>query len=300
MPTIKLALVQVSSKLGQVEYNFQRQARIVADQRTQGADLVVFPELSLTGYQLKDLTSDVALTPDRLLDLWSGLGVGREIEIVCGYLEQSAGYQYYNAMAHLHIDKAGKAQLLHNHRKINLPTYGMFEEERYFSRGNSLRAYDSPLLGRCGLLICEDLWHPANTLMLALDGPKLEGVGVMIVGANSPARGVESGREEPANADRWRVLAQSAALTNNALVLVCQRVGVEDGFVYTGGSAIVGPGGIEIARAKLFDEDMLVADVDPGALIREQRIMLPGGAMDDYELLTRELKRIGRQHLDGE
>ncbi len=293
----QICLAQVSCKLGRVNENFERHVEIVEQARRDGADLLVFPELSLCGYQLKDLVSDVALPIETVLEGWQRLGAGRPIEVVFGYLEQSPGFQYYNAMMHLRIDENGQPTLLHNHRKLNLPTYGMFEEERYFSGGNRLRAYDSPLLGRTGLLICEDLWHPANPLILSMDGPGMEGVGTIIAGSNSPARGVAGGDTEPANTRIWKLLARFSALAYNCLVIVCQRVGVEDGFVYTGGSEVIGPGGVELAKAGLFDEQILTCRLDLEALIRERRTMLPGGTQEDYERLQRELNRVGRVYL---
>ncbi|RJO66178.1 MAG: carbon-nitrogen hydrolase [Myxococcales bacterium] len=296
----RLVLAQIAPKLGLVEENAARHQAIVREARAAEADLVLFPELSLTGYLLKDLVSDVALSEAELLDLFAGLGPGRPIEIAVGWLERSPGYQVYNALAHLRIGEDGGARLLHNHRKVNLPTYGMFEEERYFSSGKLVRAYDSPLLGRTGMLICEDMWHPANPLLLSLDGPGLEGVNTILVGSNSPSRGTAEGGQEPANAAIWRLLARYTALTANCLVAICQRVGVEDGFVYVGGSEIIGPGGLPLARAPLFDEAILTCDVELDSLIRERRMTLPGGALDDYDRLRRELERIGRRHLEDE
>ena len=299
MSPIRIVLAQISARLGELESNLARHLEIVKRYRDDGTDLVVFPELSLTGYLLKDLVAEVALSREELVELWRRAGGGRPVEVVCGYVERSPGFRYYNALAHLVIDEAGSVRLLHSHNKLNLPTYGMFEEKRYFSYGHTLRAYDSPLLGRTGLLICEDMWHPANVLSLSLDGPELEGVKIIIVGSNSPARGVGDGSEEPENAAIWSLLARHSALVNNCLVLVCQRVGVEDGFVYVGASEIVAPGGRSSRRGALLKEEFIEDTIDLEGLIRERRISLPGTPIEDYDRLMRELKRIGQSFLSG-
>jgi predicted amidohydrolase len=295
MADIRFLLAQIAPKLGRVQENLKAHLQILADARERQADIVVFPELSLTGYQLKDLVTDVGLSQAELCQLFSELGKGRTLEAVVGYMERSTGFHYYNAMAHLQIDAAGDVRLLHNHRKLNPPTYGMFEEERFFTQGTQLRAYDSPLLGRCGMLICEDFWHAANTLVLSVDGPDMEGVDVMLVGSNSPARGVDKGRDYPKNAMGWQTLSRYVALTANCLVAVSQRVGVEDGFVFVGGSEIIAPGGEALTAASLFEETQTVCDVNLKALIRENRIALPDGALEDISRLQREIIRIERE-----
>jgi len=298
--TKRIVLAQIAPGLGMLKENIERHLEIVSDARKKKADVVVFPELSLTGYQLKDLVADVALMQGEVLDLFKLLGEGKSIEVVLGYMERSTGFQYYNAMAHIVINSSGRVRLLHNHRKINLPTYGMFEEQRYYSQGKNLNAYNSTSIGRCGMLVCEDFWHPANTLLLSLDSQGLEGVKAVFVGANSPARGVTAGNTEPANSTTWKLMARHTAMVCNCLVVICHRVGVEDGFVFVGGSEILAPGGKEICRAPLFEENILTCDIQVDALVREGRIMFPGGSIDDYELLERELDRIRKDHLTGE
>jgi len=299
MTELSLALIQFAPKLGDLNDNFRRHLTQLHTLRAEGVKLAVFPELSLTGYQLQDLVAEVALTRDELIQGFSSLGPGPEIEFVVGYMEHSHAVRCYNAMAHLRLETDGTLRLLHNHRKLNLPTYGMFEEQRYFSRGNRLAAYDSPLLGRTGLLICEDLWHASNPLLLALDGPELEGATTLIIGSNSPTRGLPQEQDEPDNAVAWDFLARSTSITHNCLVLVCQRSGVEDGFVFTGGSEIVAPGGKRLARAPLFESETLRHSLNLEHLLKQRRGMMPGGPADDYDLLVRELARIKKSAFRG-
>lgn len=293
MKHIRVALVQMAPKLGLVTENAAEHRRTLAACREAGDQLVVFPELSLTGYQLKDLVAEVALSPAEMMALFADLGAGPAIEFVVGYMERSPGARAYNSLAHLALDENGELRLLHNHRKLNLPTYGMFEEERYFAKGRSLRAYDSPLLGRSGLLICEDMWHPANPLLLSLDGPSLEGVRVLLVGSDSPARGVGGlSRRDTENAVQWDLLARYTAMTAGCAVLVSQRVGVEDGFVFTGGSQVVLPGGVELVRAPLFEEAVLRAEIPLDDAIRRFRVVPGAGPQEDFERFMREGARI--------
>ncbi len=300
MGKTRISVVQIASKLGRLEDNTEKHIEIIRRLRGENSQVIVFPELSLTGYQLKDLNADVSQSREEILQRFSGLGDGPPVEAVFGWLERSRGGHYYNSLAHLSIDSSGSASFLHNHHKINLPTYGMFEEERYFSPGKTVRAYDSPVLGRAGLLLCEDMWHPVNPLLLSLDGPGLEGVRVLMVGSNSPTRGVLGAETEPWNVAVWKTLARHAAITSNCLVVVAQRVGVEDGFVFSGGSEILGPGGEVLARAPLFEEAFLSCDVDLDGMFQERRTVMPRGAMVDYDRLVRELGRIGGKHLDGD
>lgn len=299
MATIRVALAQTAPKLGLYEVNLAAHLALLGEARRRGIELLVFPELSLLGYQLKDLANELAVPAATLLDAFSTLGPGAPIEVVVGFMERTENGRATNSLAHLRLDEEGRATRLHVHRKLNLPTYGMFEEERFFAKGHTLRAYDSPLLGRCGMLICEDMWHPANPLTLALDGPGLQGARVMIVGSDSPARGVLGlDRQAPENAEQWDLLARYTALTCNCAVLVAQRVGVEDGLVFGGGSEIVLPGGRLLARAAFFEETLLVGEVPLDAALKRQRATPFAGPEDDFERLNRELLRIGRRYLE--
>lgn len=299
MPSIRVALAQIAPKLGLTQANLAAHLTLLGQAREQGIELLVFPELSLMGYQLKDLANELALPVGELCSAFSGLGRGPAIEVVVGFMERAESGPATNSQAHLRLDEHGRATLLHVHQKLNLPTYGMFEEERFFAKGHTLRAYDSPLLGRSGMLICEDLWHPANPLILALDGPGLHGARVLIVASDSPARGVLGlDRSEPENAEKWDLLARYTALTCNCAVLVAQRVGVEDGLVFTGGSEIVLPGGQLLARAALFSEELLVGDLPLEVSLKRQRATPFAGPEEDFERLRRELLRIGRRYLE--
>ncbi len=246
--------------------------------------MIVFPELSLTGYFLRDFVPDVALAADapELEHLARAAGPAA---LVLGFVEESSRHSFYNAAL---FAEAGER--LHVHRKVYLPTYGLFEEQRYFAAGNRLRAFDSPLLGRVGLLVCEDFWHlSAVTVMQA------EEIDVLICISNSPARGVAG--ERVATADTYERMAKTYAQLLGALVIVVNRVGFEDGLCFWGGSLVVGPDGETLAQAPQLDPALVVAEFDP-AKLRQARLTTPL-ARDEQLLLTcEELARIRRRRYE--
>ncbi len=296
---MKIRLVQCGAALGEFEKNFAFHSENIKKAASEGIDIIVFPELSLTGYLLRDLISDVALEADELVGRFSSITTGgKAIEVVCGYVEKTRGGRYYNAAAHALITPDGRASLLRNHRKANLPTYGMFEEQRYFSQGLDVKAYDSPLLGRCGLLICEDLWHVANPLLLSLDGPDLDGARFIIALSNSPSRGVDAASEgSPRNLSLWKDLCLVYAQLFNAYVLHCQRVGVEEGLVFSGGSLVVSPEGEILAEAPALDDWELDAAFESSAALRRARLKFAGRSGDDFFRLHAALERLRGEYV---
>ena len=151
-----VALAQLAPKLGNFSDNIEAHLRWVEKARTAGANLVVFPELSLTGYILQDLVPDIAVPLPDATRLQPLLDACRGIDCVFGFVEVSSNFNYYNAAAYVSDGK-----ILHVHRKLYLPTYGMFDEMRFFAMGENLRTFQTQF-GELGLLICEDLWHPST------------------------------------------------------------------------------------------------------------------------------------------
>ncbi len=140
--------------------------------------------------------------------------------VVAGFVEESAGHQFYNS-----VFFAEQGSLLHVHRKVYLPTYGLFEEQRYFAAGKRIEAFDSPRFGRVGLLVCEDFWHLSAAAIM-----QAEEVDLLICVANSPARGVDG--ERPRTAEIYDRLARTYAQLLGAMVIVVNRVGFEDGLCF--------------------------------------------------------------------
>ena len=174
----RIALAQVGAVLGDVEKNVKHHIELSKKAIAQGADAIIFPELSLTGYTLRDLNNEVALDPANSPLLKDLRELSKEITIICGGVERSKSGGVQNAAF---VFEGGECK--HSHHKIYPPTYGIFEEERYFLAGNNAIAYESSKLGRIGILVCEDLWHPSLPYMLAYQGSQM-----IITIAESPTR----------------------------------------------------------------------------------------------------------------
>ena len=247
--SLRIGLAQIDCRLGDVEHNLEHHLEWIARARAAGVELLLFPELSLTGYRLLHLTPRVALQPARSTVIRRLAQAAPEMAVAVGCVEEDERGFLFNSALLLH----GGA-LAHTHRKLYLPTYGIFQEGRFFNEGRRLAlcdAFGNPF----GILICEDFWHsdPAERLVRA--GAKL----LAVVSASPGRIGPDP---MPPSQEAWESLTRASALLNTAWVVYCGRVGWEEGSFYTGGSHIVRPGGELLARAPYFDEDLLVADLD--------------------------------------
>jgi len=281
MEQYTIAVAQLSPALGDLERNLDLHEKIVKEARGQGVDLLLFPELSLTGYFLKDMVPSVALTPHDPRLQWFK-EASREMAIVVGLVEESRDHRFYNAAAYF---EGGK--LLRLHRKLYLPTYGLFDEHRYFAQGDSLRTFDTRF-GRMALTICEDLWHPAIPYLAALDGAEC----ILCLSA-SPGRGLQSNGTF-ANAAAWEHLNRAYAQLFTCFLYYCNRVGYEDGTCFWGGSEVISPAGTPLLKAPYFEETLLHVRIDRQEARRE-RIANPLLRDERLDLTLRELKRITKQ-----
>ncbi len=274
---------QIGPRLGNLEANRELLEAQVRAAEEQGADLLVFPELSLTGYFLKDMVPEVAFARgDAAMREIAGLS--KKVSLVVGFVEESSRHGFFNAAAYFE-----GGELLHVHRKVYLPTYGLFDENRYVGRGDGVRAFDTRF-GRAAILICEDAWHPSLAGVASLDGADL-----LIVPSASPARGVGKGNGEGGLAIQrvWQALARTYAAAYNQHVIFSNRVGYEDGINFWGGSEILCPSGESLARAGREEPEMLLAQLDT-ANVRRARIASPTLRDEDLHLTLRELDRIRR------
>ena len=246
----KIGLAQIDSRLGDVDRNAERHLDWIARAREAGVDLLVFPELSLTGYRLLHLTSRVALPASSpvLQRLAEAAGPMR---VVVGFVEEGES-GLHNSAVLLGGGELGRVGALH--RKLYLPTYGIFQEERFFRAGRRLDTVDLPW-GKAGVLICEDLWHPELARRLAAAGARL-----LIVPSAGPGR-IGAG-DAPDSHEAWETLTRATALLTTCWVLYCNRVGWEEGSFYAGGSHVVRPGGEVSDRAPFLDEHLLLAEID--------------------------------------
>ena len=273
-----VALAQIKPKLGCLLDNLDIVEAAVEKGIKERAGVVIFPELALTGYFLKDLVPEVALSLDspeikRLLTL------SRHISIAVGFVEVTAEYRFYNSALYLE-----DGEIRHLHRKVYLPTYGLFDEQRYLARGLRLRSFDTRF-GRMGILICEDMWHLSASYVLAMDGAT-----TILCLSSSPGRGIMDD-ENLGSTVAWQTLNATTAMFLNCRVLYCNRVGYEDGVNFWGGSEAVGPNGEVTARGKILDEDFVIAEIEEGALRRE-RIFSPLMRDESLSITLRELQRI--------
>lgn len=275
------ALAQIDSIVGDLKRNIERHTGYTKRALEGGANLVVFPELSLSGYSLKDLDWETAIRPgcdDILGDLKE---LSRDISIIAGGVEESGSFGLHNSV--LLIENGAVSTI---HRKLYPPTYGMFEELRHFSAGTTVRAADSRI-GRIGALICEELWHLPLPYLLAKDGA------TVIIGiAASPTR--ITGEDAHlgiarVNSEQHRTIARLLS----SYVLFCNRIGFEDGVNFWGGSEIIGPHGEPIVQARFFDEDLVFAEIDDQEIRRARRLSRHY-LDDDPHLVLRELRRILR------
>ena len=241
---LTVGLAQIDCTLGAVESNFQKHLSWIEEAREQGVELLLFPELSITGYRLLHLTSRVSCQIDESERLRLLADATGEMAVVVGLVEEGGEGVLYNSAVML---RAG--QIVHVHRKLYLPTYGIFQEGRFFGPGQRLDL--APIAGeKLGLLVCEDLWHPQLAQRLAAGGGKV--LGVLSAG---PGETLES-------QEIWECITRSTAVVNTSWLLYCNRVGWEEGSFYSGGSHIVRPGGQILCRAANFQEDLLVASID--------------------------------------
>ncbi|MHB8620108.1 MAG: nitrilase-related carbon-nitrogen hydrolase [Chloroflexota bacterium] len=279
---MKVGLAQTAPRLGDLDANVKRHLELIAQARDVGTDILVFPEMSLTGYFLEELAYHVSLRAeseplDRLAQ------AAGEMALVVGFVEESADFHYYISAAFLQ-----HGRLRHLHRKVYLPTYGMFTDQRYFAEGDRIRAFDADF-GRCGLLICEDIWHNSAVSILAA-----EGASYLISINSSPGRGVVTGGRTLGSSDAVEMLNRMYAQFFTSFVIFCNRVGYEDGINFWGGSEVIAPDGECLVKAPYFEESLVYADLDPGAL-RRVRIDLPLLRDEKLDLTVREYQRILKQ-----
>ncbi len=280
-----IALAQFAPRLGDVDANLKQILDRIAQAQKQNVNLIVFPELALTGYYLKDLVTDVAvhLTPDdpRLAPL---LAASKNIDVVVGLAEEDSRHRYFISAVYL-----SDARIVHVHRKVYLPTYRLFDDARFFGAGDSLRAFDTRF-GRMGLLICEDAWHLSTPYVLWMDGADF-----LIDLSASPGYGVSTPNGALASAESVNAFLRAYAELTTTFVIYCNRVGVEDGITFWGGSRIVGPDGATIAAAPELEDALLVAEIDTDAL-RRARLRLPALRDEQRELVRRELERVAKRN----
>jgi NAD+ synthase (glutamine-hydrolysing) len=259
--SLPIAVAQFRPRKGAYDENLCRFGGFFRELRgwAEPPALLVAPEAALTGYFLEGGVRDLAVSAERLFD-----DLRRQhreagappLDVAVGFYEVFENRLFNSA---LYAELGDGGGIRHVHRKVFLPTYGVFDEERFVESGRTVQAFDTRW-GRAAILICEDAWHSFTPLLAALDGAQL-----IIIPSASPARGVrptESGPGRPQSLERWERIVQAIAGEHGVYVVLAQLVGFEGGKAFLGGSLVGAPRGELVVRAPLFDEALMPAQLD--------------------------------------
>lgn len=281
-----VALAQINVKLGDMDANLKKHLEYVEQAKDAGASLLIFPELSLTGYYLQDITHEIGIPispPGEPLRQLMEASRKHKMDICVGFVEESDRFVHYIAQAYI-----GEGEIKHVHRKVYLPTYGMFDDMRYVGWGHQVRAFDTRF-GRMGMLICEDFWHLSMPYLLWLDGAD-----TLLMVAAGPGRGVKPGDDYLDTNYEVAMTHRVYAELFTTFIFHCNRVGYEDGVAFGGYSTVIAPDGDFIARGEHFEECLVIAVVNPES-IRYKRRSLPLLRDERPEVTLRELQRIVKE-----
>jgi NAD+ synthase (glutamine-hydrolysing) len=282
MMRIRVTLAQINTRLGDVQSNLEKHLSLAKQAWRDGTDLLIFPELSLTGYALQDLVPTVACQATHEDPIFSRLlDASRDLDMVVGFVEEDRRNRFFIASAYL-----SQGQIVHIHHKVYLPTYGLFDEGRFFAPGDSIRAFDTRF-GRMGMLICEDFWHASPPYILWADGADL-----LLFSSASPGRGLST--EPRLESSAWVEHTNRAyAGLFTTFVVHANRTGFEDGLNFWGGSTIFDPDGNSLLQGPYFEEATLAAEIDLDQLHRT-RARLPILRDEKAGLIQHELNRVLR------
>ncbi len=247
---LKLALAQINTRLGNIQSNLEKHMSLANQASRDGMDLLVFPELSLTGYVLQDLVPSVSCRPVPDDPVFAPLlDASRAIDLMVGFVDEDTRHRFYIASAYL-----SQGKVLHVHHKVYLPTYGLFDEGRFFAPGDSVRAFDTRF-GRFGMLICEDFWHASPPYLLWLDGAD-----VLLFQSASPGRGLNG--EPKLESSAWVEHTNRAyAGLFTTFVAHANRSGFEDGLNFWGGSTVFDPDGKLVVQGPYFEEAVTSSEI---------------------------------------
>ena len=276
--TFTVALAQIGSRLGNVEKNLEKHLEHVERARKNGAAFAVFPELSLTGYMLRDLAYEVA--DDCKKALKSVATASKGIYTLLGFVNEPRPGIYQNAAALLYNGK-----ILGVVPKYYLPNYGPFEEKRYFKEAGvkDLKVFNTKY-AKLGITICEDVWHPEPCEALARLGAD-----VIFCISSSPIRGFYGAKGKTVGERSWEKILGTRAIENTVYMIFVNKAGAEDEEYFWGGSTIISPDGVEVAEAKHLDEDFVIGEVDLNRLVRVRRFSSFRDHHQDFHNLLRRL-----------
>jgi predicted amidohydrolase len=279
---VTVGLAQMHPKIGDLAANLKIHLEHIAAAKAHGVDLLLFPELSLTGYNVQDLAYELATPPDADSPIFGPLlqaSADYQMDLMVGFIDTDNRARYFIAAAYL---SGGK--VVHVHHKVYLPTYAMFDEGRYFAPGDDVKAFDTRF-GRFGMLICEDFWHASPPYLLWLDRAD-----VLLFHSASPGRGLDA--SDRLSSARWvQLVNQAYGSLFTDYIIHCNRVGYEDGLNFWGGSTIVDPDGEFVISGPMHEDALIIQTIDLNQL-RRSRSRLPLLRDERTDLRARELGRI--------
>ena len=282
---MKVAIAQIAPHLGDMEKNLDIHVNLVERAQKNKVNLLVFPELSLTGYTLQDFVPDVALRPDESPVFQRLKQLSKGISLVVGFVEERERGLFFNSAAYL-----SEGKILHIHRKVFLPTYGMFEELKFFGQGKNFLTFTSPF-GKAGLMICYDFLHYGAGYLLFAGGSE-----IVIIPSAAPGRGV-SGKDGWESSHMWELMGESLSRFSTSFVIYANRVGFEDGKSFAGGSFIYNPGGKLLAKASYGDEEFMVTEIDLNEILTFRK-KWPYKRDEKPEIILEALKRVVKTYED--
>lgn len=276
---VRVGMSQIAPRLGDIEGNLKLHLDAIRAAEAEGLQLLVFPELALTGYHVREEAYNLAIRTTAQDPVFAELlAASAHIDLVVSFIEEDERYRYYISAAYL---SAGK--LIHCHRKVYLPTYGLFDEGRFFSPGHEALSFETQF-GRMGILICEDLWHASLPYLLWLDGADT------LIGLSAS---LEHGAKdaELGTADRVDAILRGYSILHTLFVVHANRTGTEEGLHYWGGSTVFKPNGERAVQGPFFDSALVCTDLDMADL-RTARIDLPLLRDERATLTAHSLTRI--------
>ncbi|HEV7367475.1 nitrilase-related carbon-nitrogen hydrolase [Arenibaculum sp.] len=274
---LRVAAAQTHSHLGDLEANLKDHLAIIDAARSQGIEVLLFPEMSLTGHSAGPDTPRLAITRDseQVRQLAEAAG---SMTVIFGLIEEGIAAQFYNSAFAVR-----EGELIFIHRKLSLATYGQLEDGKYFAAGRFVETIHFDNAWRAGLLICNDLWNPAMVHLAALHGATL-----LFAPISSAAEAVGGEFDNPGN---WEVNLRFYAMTYGMPVVMANRVGREGSLSFWGGSRILDPFGRTLATAQGDEPQLVVADLNYER-VREARFLLPTVRDSNLSLLLREGNRL--------
>ena len=251
---VKVMFCQIYPVLGELIKNADKHYPLIEEAISNGCNIIIFPELSLSGYCLRDLTFDVSINEKHEI-FCKLLDYSKYITIIFGFVYEDEDCLIYNAAACLE-----DGEVKHIHKKVYLPDYTMFEEARYYASGNSFKVFLTKYF-KIGILLCEDALHLSSLYLMSRQAP-----GMICVLANSPARGTFEKGFYPGNI--WDAACKFISMSITTNLFFVNRVGVEDGVTFWGGSALYSPFGDRQFSLPLLKEDKMIVSLNEDEIKR--------------------------------